>query len=91
MAAVRRFWRLGRTAVLATVGWLAFCGVAVAQPKPAPVGPSINSSVYVMAYGLVIFGVGLGMLLVCRPSSRRERVRPEQYDESRAIKGKGEE
>ena len=82
MAALRRFWRAGRTAVLAMVGWLAVCGVAAAQPgrpTPAP-APSINSMTYVMAYGLVILGVGLGMLFVCRSSNRRERARPEQYE-----------
>ena len=34
-------------------------------------------------YGLVILGIGLGMLLVCRSSNRRDRARPEQYEETR--------
>ena len=45
---------------------------------------------YVMAYFLVIFGVALGMLFVCRSSNRRERARPEQF-EAKTVKGEEEE
>jgi heme/copper-type cytochrome/quinol oxidase subunit 2 len=80
-------------AVLAMVGWLAIYGAALAQmpgkPKAAP-AQNINSMTYVMAYFLVIFGVALGMLFVCRSSNRRERARPEQF-EAKTAKGEEEE
>jgi hypothetical protein len=71
-------------AFLALVGWLAVSGVAWAQPPKKEETPTLNSSTYVMAYILVIGGIALGMLLVCRSSNRRERARPEQFGELKA-------
>jgi hypothetical protein len=82
MTAVRQIWRAGRVAVLAMLGWLGIHSAALAQApakNTAPPGQSINSMVYVMAYFIVILGVALGMLFVCRSSNRRERARPEQF------------
>jgi hypothetical protein len=80
MGSVRQSWRAGRIALFALAGWLAVHGAALAQqpskPKPAV---TVGSGVYVYAYFIVIFGVALGMLFVCRSSNRRERARPEQY------------
>ena len=42
-----------------------------------------GSGEYVTSYALVLAGVGLGLLLVCRTSNRRDRARPEQYEESK--------
>jgi hypothetical protein len=42
-----------------------------------------DSGEYVTSYALVLAGVGLGLLLVCRTSNRRDRARPEQYEESK--------
>ena len=87
---VRQIWRGGRIAFFALAGWLAVYGVALAQAqKPNKDEPQLNSSVYVMAYMLVLFGIALGMLLVCRSSNRRERAKPEQFGEAKA--GKKEE
>jgi hypothetical protein len=85
MTWVRRIWRRGQIAFLALVGWLAVYGVALAQkPGEKKDEPQINSATYVFAYMIVIFGVALGMLLVCRSSNRRERAKPEQFGESKA-------
>ena len=85
MTWVRRIWHRGQTALLALVGWLAVYGVALAQkPGEKKDEPQLNSGVYVMAYMIVIFGIALGMLLVCRSSNRRERAKPEQFGESKA-------
>jgi hypothetical protein len=87
MMFVRRMWRGGRMAFFALATWLAVSGVAVAQAQqPKKEEPQLNSSTYVMAYILVIFGVALGLLLVCRSSNRRERAKPEQYGEVKADK-----
>ena len=91
MISVRQLWRAGRISVLALIGWLTVYGAALAQAKATPVkGESINSEVYVLAYFLVIFGIALGTLIVCRSSNRRERARPEQYAESKILKAEEE-
>jgi D-alanyl-lipoteichoic acid acyltransferase DltB (MBOAT superfamily) len=85
MTFVRRIWHGGRIAFLALAGWLAVYGVALAQAQqPKKDEPQLNSSTYVMAYILVLFGVALGLLLVCRSSNRRERAKPEQFGEAKA-------
>lgn len=78
---VRHVWLAGRVVLLALVGWLSFGEAAWAQvaSKPPPPRP-LNSMTYVMAYFIVIFGIALGMLIVCRSSNRREKLRPEQYE-----------
>ena len=88
MISVRQFWRVGRVAFFALAGWWILHGAALAQvPAPKPnEGETINSSVYVMAYGVVIFGIALGLLLVCRSSNRRDRAKPEQFGEMKAGK-----
>jgi hypothetical protein len=86
MMFVRRIWRGGRMAFFALAAWLAVYGVALAQLDKKKDEPELNSSTYVMAYILVIFGVALGLLLVCRSSNRRERAKPEQYGEVKADK-----
>jgi hypothetical protein len=93
MRFVRACWRGGRIAFWALVGWLAFCNAAWAAITTAPSDPSkgLNSSTYVLAYILVIFGIALGMLFVCRSSNRRERAKPEQFGESKALKKEDDE
>ena len=88
MISVRQLWRGGRMALCALVGWLALHGAAWAALSTAPSDPTknLNSSGYVMAYFLVIFGIVLGMLFVCRASNRRERAKTEQFGESKAHK-----
>jgi hypothetical protein len=66
---------LGRS-VFALVFWYLLASVAWAQPdqkkeeagKPAP---------YLLSYTLVILGVGLGMMVVCRSSRRKDRAKAE--------------
>jgi hypothetical protein len=91
MTFVRQLCRKSRVALLALTGWLAVYGVAFAQVKAKQdEGPSLGSNTYVMAYLMVIFGVALGMLVVCRSSNRRERAKPEQFNESKAGKKEDE-
>jgi heme/copper-type cytochrome/quinol oxidase subunit 2 len=69
------------------LGWLAVHAAALAEvPAAKPKeGESVGSMTYVMAYGLVIFGVVLGMLFVCRSSNRRDRAKPEVFGESKSL------
>jgi hypothetical protein len=66
-------------ACLAFGGWLAVSGVALAAPPKEEPKPEVGSGVYVMLYFLVIFGIALGMLCVCRPCNRRDRAKTEQF------------
>jgi hypothetical protein len=80
MTSVRQIWRMGRIVLLVLLGWLSVYGTAWAQQKSAEPQPTLNSSTYVMAYFLVIFAIALGILMVCRSSNRRERLRPDQFE-----------
>jgi hypothetical protein len=91
MATIRGLWQTARIVFFTLAGWLTLCSVAWAQLPKKDEGPKLNSSTYVMAYMLVIFGVALGMLLVCRSSNRRERAKPEQFGESKTAAEKAAE
>jgi hypothetical protein len=87
MTFVRRIRQRGQVAFFAALSWLAVYGTAFAQAqKPKAEEPQLNSSTYVMAYMLVIFGIALGMLMVCRSSNRRDRAKPEQFGETKTDK-----
>lgn len=88
---MRLFFRLLRrlAMVLAAACWLLICvcGTAFAQRGAQPPAQSgsttTGAGAYVMAYLLVILGITLGMLFVCRSSGRRDRARPEVYGEAK--------
>ena len=71
----------GKLAFFTIGGWLAVHGTALAAAAPKKEDNGGGS--YVLPYFLVILGVGLGLLLVCRSSHRRDRARPEQYDDAK--------
>ena len=83
MRCLRLVWRGGKLAFFAMTGWLAMHGIALAQQ--AEEKKDSGSGSYVASYAIVLLGVGLGLLLVCRATHRRDRARPENYDESKAI------
>jgi uncharacterized membrane protein len=61
------------------IGWLAVHGSVFAQvPQQKQESPGGN---YVMEYGLVLLVIALGLMTVLRPSRRRDRAKPEAYDE----------
>jgi hypothetical protein len=78
LASIERGIRLG---LLSMTGWLAVHGTALAQG--AQNAGDTGGGPYVVSYALVLLGVGLGMLLVCRASRRRDRAKPEAYDETK--------
>ena len=94
MRTLRRLWRGGKAAFFAVAVWSAVCGTALAQ-APQRQTPQFaskfgqnaqkkeGSGEFVTSYALVLAGIGLGLLLVCRTSNRRDRARPEQYAESK--------
>jgi hypothetical protein len=83
MKYLRLLWRGGRLVFFTTAGWLAIHGTVLAQAAPKKDEKAGGS--YVLAYMLVLLGIGLGMLCVCRSSGRRERAKPEAYDEAKTV------
>jgi hypothetical protein len=84
MRCLRLLWSGGKTVALSLACWLVLFGAALARNEPEKPPPKdTGESVYVWCYMIVILGVALGMLFVCRPSNRRDRARPEHYGESK--------
>ena len=83
MSCLKVFGRGVRSVALAAIGWLALHGAALAA-QPGQKTDNKGGS-YVASYALVLLGVGLGLMLVCRASHRRDRARPEQYDETKVL------
>jgi SNF family Na+-dependent transporter len=81
MRCLRLVYQGGKLAFCTMACWLAVQGMALAQGLPKKEDNGGGS--YVLPYFLLILGVGLGMLLVCRASHRRDRARPESYDETK--------
>ena len=81
MRCLELVWQGGKLALFTMTGWLAVHGAVLAQGPEKKVDGNAGS--YVLPYAVVILGIALGMLCVCRSSGRRDRARPEQYDETR--------
>ncbi|NQU20650.1 MAG: hypothetical protein HQ567_05155 [Candidatus Nealsonbacteria bacterium] len=70
-----------KLAALAVVCWLAVYAPALAQAKPEEEEEG-GSGNWMMSYGLVLLGIVLGMLVVCRSSHRRDRAQQEMFADS---------
>lgn len=81
MRRLNSIWQQGKSAFCTLAGWLLLHNIALAQGQPQ--GEQSSGGTYVVSYMLVLLGVGLGLLVVCRPSGRRDRARPEQYEEGK--------
>jgi hypothetical protein len=82
MSRLRLALQGGKLAFFTMIGWLAVQAAAWAeQPQPNAAGG--DSTSYTMYYGLVILVIALGMLFVCRPARRRDRAKPEVYEEAK--------
>jgi len=76
MNRLRRFSHTFRIASVAAVCWLATYGTALAQPPEEEVD---RGAAWFLGYALVVLGIGLGMLFVCRSSRRREEAKKEMF------------
>jgi hypothetical protein len=83
VSTVRRV--IGGAAAMAA-GWLASAQFALAQaPAPAPAAAADSGADFTLSYALVILGIALGMMIVLQPSHRRDRAKPEQYQEKKIL------
>ncbi|HYW79332.1 MAG TPA: hypothetical protein VE890_07120 [Thermoguttaceae bacterium] len=76
---LRAIWQTLRTLTVAAACWLAVHGTALAQATEE----KKSKESWVMSYFLILLVVGLGMLVVCRSSRRRDRAKPESYSGSK--------
>ena len=81
MKCLQAIWQGGKLALFTVAGWLVAQGTVLAQMPPKKAEAEGGS--YVASYAIVILAIALGMLFVCRPAGRRDRARPEQYDEAK--------
>jgi len=79
MSYLRSIGQTLKTLAAVAVCWTAVHRTALAQASEK----QGNQENWVFAYFLVIMGVALGMLVVCRSSRRKDRARPETYSESK--------
>ena len=71
---ITRWWLLG---VLGVACWLALESWSWAQPSAPQEGGGRN--LYLASYFIVLLGIFLGLVVVCNPSRRRDRPKPEAY------------
>jgi len=83
MNRLRSIWQVLKVLVAAAAGWVAVHGVALAKETKEAEGD--DGGLWVASYALVLVVVGLGMLVVLRSARRRDRARPEQYGEKKAL------
>ena len=63
-----------------TVVWLCAAAPALAKPLPEEESAAASGpSAWVLPYGLVVFSLGLGLMVVLRSARRSDRFKPEQY------------
>jgi hypothetical protein len=79
MQFLNSIFQTGKLFVFTLAGWLLSVNLLFA--KSGDSGESKEGGSWVFSYFLVLLGIILGMIVVCRSSSRRDRVRPESYAE----------
>jgi len=72
----------------ATVVWFLATTQALAQAPAAPKPEESGLTDYMLSYMVVILGIVLGLLVVAKTSSRRDRERPAGYVEKNILADK---
>jgi hypothetical protein len=82
MNTMKSLLHCGKTLIFVLAGWLLSSSLLWA--KEGATSETSGEGSWVFSYFLTGLAIVLGMLVVCRASSRRERVRPEAYAEGKA-------
>jgi len=85
MNRLRSVWRTVKCLALSAVTWLAIHGTALAAAEEEESGGGAPK--WVVSYALVILCVGLGLAVLLHPSRRRDRAKPEVYDDGKKLTG----
>jgi hypothetical protein len=89
MKTMRSFLHAARTFASVLAGWLLMSSLLFAKEgEKAESGGGGGS--WVFAYFLTGLAVVLGMIVICRASTRRDRTRPEAYAEGKVGRAKDE-
>jgi len=81
MNRLRSLWQTLKYFALSAIFWLALYGTVLAKKAPEEAKKDKEPG-WVLAYFLVMMGIVLGMLVVCRSSRRRERAFLEKDEET---------
>lgn len=84
MERLRQWWRMVKVLAFGAAFFLAAAAPALAGEAKSDSGG--GSPPYVGPYFLLVFALGLGLFAVCNPSRRRDRARPEAYEDKMAQK-----
>ena len=79
MNRLQSLWQMLKYLALSAFCCLALYGTVLAQK--AGEAKKESQGAWTLPYFLAIMGVVLGMLILCRPSRRRERAKPEDYED----------
>ncbi|MCE5268980.1 MAG: hypothetical protein LLG00_13975 [Planctomycetaceae bacterium] len=87
MHRLRPIFRRLTVVAITLVTWLAVDAAVFAQKfqQPKAGEATTGTGPYVMAYGLLIVGIALGLAVVCTSSNRRDRAHPEGFVKSAVI------
>ena len=83
MIRMRRIYLVAKMMAFSAIFWAGLAATALAKKKVTPVKEESGS--FLMSYALVVLVVCLGMLVVCKSSQRRERDKPELYDDKKKL------
>lgn len=84
MSRIRSVWQTVKCLALSATAWLAIHGTALAAAEEEESG---GAPKWVVSYALIILCVGLGLAVLLHPSKRRDRAKPEVYDEGKKLQG----
>jgi len=74
---LRRGWLLA----VVWACWLGWAAPALAKRSTEDAAPAKSTvTPWVLPYALVILGIALGMLVICRSSRRSDRAKPKGYE-----------
>lgn len=87
MNRVQSIWRTVKFIVLTLACWAAVHGTALAKAAEEEKGPKGGPTSWIVPYALVLLGITFGLLFVLKSAGRREREKPETYEESKKLPG----
>jgi hypothetical protein len=83
MKRLQQIYQVARVLVFSLAFWASVATVAWAK-RGAPEAKE-EGGWFLLSYAMVLLGIGLGMLVVCRSARRRERDKPELYGENKLL------
>jgi len=78
----RSIWLAMKTLTIGGLCWVAVHGTTLAASNEEKDKAS-GGGAWTMSYMLVVLGLALGMMLVCRTARRRDRAKPETYGDAK--------